>query len=398
MRFFCVRQPAKAHIYGHEYSLKPLDPRIENIQDILVTDLTSGAELLEKHPDFLMEVALDTKRCNRFPVMVNEVADVRPGGKVLILKNGGIGDHIAFLPALRVFRELFPASTEIWLAAQQEKHPLYLRNGDIRRLLPLPITLDRMMESDYLIDFSTRQDWYDLHSMNTTDCFLNFLKVEYKTIRDKSPRLMWGMEDSPQINERFRRIREGNPGKPLVLLNWRASNRLRDMPPEKLLFLAGRVEGVIFIAAQPKGTSAEVSSILGRFAENVVDCSSQMSTLAEYIGAVANCDAIVSTDTGTVHLAEGLGKPCLALYGPTIDDLWIRYYRQVRPLRADYSGRTCRSPCGMIKNMDRGCPEAVYKGTPYSPCLLSIAGEKIESAFMEMMAGIQDAGSGMQNP
>jgi hypothetical protein len=35
MRFLCVRQPTRANIFGEEFDLKPLDSRLENIQDIL---------------------------------------------------------------------------------------------------------------------------------------------------------------------------------------------------------------------------------------------------------------------------------------------------------------------------------------------------------------------------
>jgi ADP-heptose:LPS heptosyltransferase len=96
---------------------------------------------------------------------------------------------------------------------------------------------------------------------------------------------------------------------------------------------------------------------------------------------VANCDAVVSTDTAAGHLAEALGKPSFTLFGPTRDDIWIRYYKRANPLRAEYTGKTCSSPCGLIKNTAEGCPETVKLGTYYSPCLLSISREKIALSF-----------------
>lgn len=392
MHFLCVTRPAKAQIFGQEYSLKPLDPRIENIQDILATDATSATELLKRHPDFLVQVTLDTRGCRRYPFSANSVSDLKPGCRVLIMKNGGIGDHIMLLPALRIFKEIFPPGSQIWLAAQRDKHPLYFNNSSIDRLLPLPLTLDRLMEADFLIDFSSRQDWYDLKSMNFTDGFLNFLQIDYRKFDDKRPALRWTAEDSPGTYKLFHKIRQQNPGRPLVLLNWRASNRLRDIPPEKVLFLARRRDECLFVVAQSKNFSQETSFLLKDYGENILDCSVHMGNLKDYIGAVANCDAVVSTDTGTVHLAEALGKPGIVFFGPTLDDWWMGCYRMIRPLRADYKGQDCRSPCGLTKNIDKGCPESVLAGSRYSPCLLSISEETIESAFEELMKRIMDTG------
>jgi ADP-heptose:LPS heptosyltransferase len=110
-----------------------------------------------------------------------------------------------------------------------------------------------------------------------------------------------------------------------------------------------------------------------------------MASLTDYITLIDCCDGVVSTDTGTVHLAEALGKPALVLYGPTRDDLWIRYYRKALPLRAEYSGKTCRSPCGRIKNTEAGCPEAILYDRQYSPCLLSIPEAKIVARFSTLL-------------
>ena len=105
----------------------------------------------------------------------------------------------------------------------------------------------------------------------------------------------------------------------------------------------------------------------------------------DYLAAIAHCDAVVSTDTAAGHLAEALGKPNLILYGPTRDQLWIKYYKKTLALRAEYIGKTCKSPCGLTKDTSSGCPEAVLLNSPYSPCLLSINAEKIVAGFENML-------------
>jgi ADP-heptose:LPS heptosyltransferase len=385
MRFLCVTQTTRADIFGQEYFLNPLDPRKENLEDILVTDNTSAAELLKKHPEFLMEIRVEWQGQNHFPSLINSLADIHPDDKILILRNGGIGDHVMLLPALAVFRERFPSGARIWLASQKEKHALFLHNPHIDRLLALPLRLTQVLEADGLIDFSSRQDWYDLESLPITDSYLNFLKIDYAKIAEKTPRLFWSQDRSPAISARLDQARKERPHKPFVLLNWTASNRLRDIPPQQLLFLVSRYQDVCFLVAQPSHLQPETTRIIATYRHQLLDYTPWMHSLEDYLGLIINCDAVVSTDTATLHLAAALGKPGLVLYGPTRDRLWIQYYQNVFPLRAKYIGKTCRSPCGLTKDTAQGCPETVLLNSKYSPCLLSISAEKIGQEFEKLL-------------
>ena len=385
MRFLSVNQPVRANIFGQDYHLKPLDSEIENIEDLLVTDNFSAYELLSRHPDFLYQVRFNIGICKGFPRLINNLDEFDEGGSVLIMRNGGIGDHIMFLPALRIFRKMFPSDTKIWLATQKEKHPLFDNNPYIDRLYPLPLQLDVLLKADYLIDFSHRNDWYDFDRLNMTDSFLNFLGMDYGKIEEKTPELWWDIHRSPKIYNLFKNLRKSNPGKLLIMLNWKSSNCLRDLPPEKLLYLSNEFKNVIFIIAQSKELSEETASVTRGYGDNIFNCTFEMDSLTKYISTIANCDAVVSTDTATGHLAEALGKLSLIIFGPTKANLWIRYYKKMHPLIPNYYGRTCKSPCGLIKNLENGCPEAVLTGSSYSPCLLSITNERICSAFQKFI-------------
>jgi ADP-heptose:LPS heptosyltransferase len=180
-------------------------------------------------------------------------------------------------------------------------------------------------------------------------------------------------------------IRKAYPQHPLLLLNWQASNRLRDFPPEKLLFLTRLFPNETFVVALSADTSEEVSQILSAYGNNVFNLTPLMKSLEDYLTVLANCDGVISTDTAAIHIAEGFDIPALALFGPTLDDLWIRYHRNTIPLRASYAGKTCNSPCGLTKNSKDGCPETVSLGSRYSPCLLSITDEDIGSGFRDLL-------------
>ncbi len=387
MRFLCARQKTRADIFGQKYDLMPLDPCTQNVGDILAADSDSAFELLAKHPEFLQNVSFDRNRCRGFPKIVTNFHNIGEEGRLLIIRNGGIGDHILFLPALRIFRHEISPGIEIWLSTQKEKHSLFCKDKHIDRLLPLPLRLDTLLEADYLIDFTERDDICDFKRIHMTDYFLHFLGIDATRHKDKTPQINILNGISHRLEGQFLQFRKHFQKRHLVLLNWKASNRLRDLPPEKLLFLLEDFKNVIFVIAQPRHHEQKTRQLIQGYRDRVIDCSQQMASLEDYLAAVSICDAVVCTDTATYHLAEALEKPSLTLFGPVSSDLRIRYYKKAKAIDADYKGESCHSPCGLDKAIN-GCSEAQLKGTAHSPCLLSISEDRIRRAFSEMMKGI----------
>ncbi|PKN68154.1 MAG: hypothetical protein CVU57_00590 [Deltaproteobacteria bacterium HGW-Deltaproteobacteria-15] len=387
MRFLCVRKPTQANIFGQEFDLKPPDSRLENIQDILATDNFSASELMSKHPGILAAVSFDRDRCTHFPKVVNRVEDIDSPGRILVMRNGGIGDHVLFLPALPVFRDMFPLGSEIWLSTQKEKHPIFQGSKAIDRLLPLPLQLNILLEADYLVDLSERDDLEDFEKLHMTDYYLNFLGIDYTRVPNKAPRIDWDESRADQVQALFEGARKAHGEKPFVLLNWMASNALRLLPPQSLLFLVQEFPNICFVVALQKSLTNQTRQYLRKHGIDVLDVTPLMEDLTSYMTAIKLCDAVVSSDSAAYHLAEALGKPSLSLFGPIGSGLRVRYYTKALAIDASYEGETCSAPCGLNKAMT-GCREAVALGKDFSPCLLSIEPADILKAFKRLLGSL----------
>ena len=111
-----------------------------------------------------------------------------------------------------------------------------------------------------------------------------------------------------------------------ILVCPRAANPMRAMPDA---FHAALLDALLDFG--PVATQGVVPERLaGRVAE-----APQAATLEELCGQVAAARWVVSTDTGMVHLADAMQRPCLAFF-PTHDpELRVRDYPFCRPVRLE---------------------------------------------------------------
>ncbi|RJR45970.1 MAG: lipopolysaccharide heptosyltransferase family protein [Desulfobacteraceae bacterium] len=380
MRFMAVNRPVKAEIFGESFSLRALDAPDFGAVDILVSDDGTASELLKKHSPVLVEASFDSSALPRFPRKPPSIECISSSSKVVVLRAGGVGDHVMFLPALTLFREALPKTAKLFLATQKEKHPIFRSHRCIDGLMPLPLTLAQLVEADYVVDFSESLQSPDFNSMNLTDYFLKRFGIDNGGCANKAPRLLLPCSGgTSKVCKAMDRLRKRVRSERIVLLQGRSSNPLRDLPEELLTHVAESFPDIGFVS--PDAFSALHSDAVRL--RNIEDMSPWVSSLEEYMNLVASCDAVVSTDTAAYHLAEAFGIPSLALFGPISSDLRIRYYRKAQAIDASYTGKTCIAPCGLHKSFS-GCPEAKALGSAHSPCLLSIEPEQIRKAFSLM--------------
>lgn len=96
---------------------------------------------------------------------------------------------------------------------------------------------------------------------------------------------------------------ENNPEKRWPVRYWR----------ELINRLPATAQIVLFGTSSDRAITDEIAARCGRTVENLAG----RTTLPEYCAALRRCTVLVTNDTGGMHLANALGVPLVALFGPT---------------------------------------------------------------------------------
>lgn len=120
-----------------------------------------------------------------------------------------------------------------------------------------------------------------------------------------------------------------------------------------------------------KEAGDHIASRLGSRAVNLVGQIGILETAA----AIQQSSAFLGNDSGLMHLAEAVGVPVVALFGPTVDT--FGYYPSLPASKVVERNIDCR-PCS--RNGSRKCP----KGT--QECLTEIDVGPVEKAFDDLVA------------
>lgn len=106
-------------------------------------------------------------------------------------------------------------------------------------------------------------------------------------------------------------------------------------------------------------------------------------TLAQVLGLLADADLVISNDSGPAHLAAGLGRPVLAVFGPESPD---RYGPRGRRVAVVWGRMEC-GPCLTVENRKT----APCRGD--NRCLRQLTAEDVLPRALDLLAG---RGGGVQ--
>ena len=169
---------------------------------------------------------------------------------------------------------------------------------------------------------------------------------------------------------------------PIIGLAATCQSPVRTMPPEYIeplaKLLAEKYKGTVVIFGKTKNWNKYLVNIKIPDVVNLID----HSTIKELIAIISLMDAIISPDTGTMHVAGALKVKCLAVMGNNNPKHFADFYSSVKVLQPSKE----ELPCVPCEDISHSClPLSV--GSFGAPCMRVMTPERINGAFQEFYSG-----------
>ena len=258
-----------------------------------------------------------------------------------MVRLGAMGDIIHTLPAVASLKHSFPGSHLTWAieakwAPLLEDNPFVDRVALVHRGSPSQILEScrdlRSERYDFAVDFQGLIKSALLATVARPDRIFGFHRSQ---VRERPAALFYSTQlqsASAHIVEQYLDLASAagaasvlrtfaipagtpNPSLPtggFVLANPLAGWRSKQWPLEFYAGLAGRLRrefGIPLVLNGPPDSVAELAKVPGAIANG--------SDIGGLIEATRRSIAVVGVDSGPLHLAAGLGKPGVAIFGPT---------------------------------------------------------------------------------
>jgi heptosyltransferase-1 len=296
--------------------------------------------------------------------------------RILVVRLGAMGDIVHSLPAVASLKHSHPGSHLTW-AVEPQWQPLLEGNAFIDRIVPLRRhSLRGLLETwrdlraanyDFAVDFQGLMKSALVASAARPDCIFGFHQSQ---LREPAAALFY----SHKTLSRERHVVDRNldlaaaagavnvlhafplpPGRPegdlptgdFVLASPLAGWRSKQWPIEHYRALAARLAGEIGIPLVLNGPPE--AGFQNR------------SGLAGLIYATRRAAAVVGVDSGPLHLAAALGKPGVAIFGPTDPARNGPYGDSLKVLRSPGAATTYKRGACIDEAMQQISPDEVFE-------------------------------------
>lgn len=303
--------------------------------------------------------------------------------EILVVRLGALGDIIHTLPAVASLKHSFPASRVVW-AVEPKWMPLLEGNPFVDRVVPIsrdtPSALWESWQNLRAGRYDFAVDFQGLLKSALTASFARPGEIfGYAQPRERAAALFY----SHKINSRSSHVVDqhldlaaaagaasalrtfplpaGQAGSALpesefVLASPLAGWRSKQWPLEHYAALARLLRqefGVPLVLDGP-------ASAMPLFAQ-IEDAVAHASTLQGLLYATRRAAAVVGVDSGPMHIAAALGKPGVAIFGPTDPARNGPYGDTLRILRSPQAATTYKRGSTVDESMLRIAPEDVLE-------------------------------------
>lgn len=336
--------------------------------------------------------------------------ETRPPSRILVIRPGGIGDAVLFLPMLQALHAAWPG-VAIDLLAERRNANVVAPTGLVADLFlydRFPGDLWRVVRRGYDLVIDTEQ-YHCLSAVMARLCRAP-RRIGFGTnVRRRMLTTALPYSQETYEARSFLALAESATGQPApfdpeavfyplaesdrqfartalepiaelmrVAIHPGASIPQRRWPPERYAqlarMLAERGVGVVVLGgATDREAAQQITRQLVGFPHVSLAGS---SSLAQAAAAVAECDVYVSADTGVLHLAYAVGTPSVHLFGPGVLAKWGPPGSRFRSLGVAVP---C-SPCTTYGYTPPCCQGLV--------CMLKITAEDVLKAVSEQLEAV----------
>jgi heptosyltransferase-1 len=264
-----------------------------------------------------------------------------PRPQILVVRLGSLGDVIHALPAVATLKHGFPGSVLTWVVNPRWS-PLLEGNPFIDRLIPFDrrslkgigeawrllranrydfaVDLQGLVQSALIASFARADRIYGFHESQVREklaaaFYSSRVRAAASHIVDQNLELAAAAGASTMLVT-FP-LPEGAPeGElpegPFVLANPLAGWGAKQWPVDSYRGLARRLRGELGLPLVVNGPPGDAPALSA-----VGDAAVNITGVAGLIHATRRAAAVLGTDSGPMHLAAALGRPGVAIFGPT---------------------------------------------------------------------------------
>lgn len=300
------------------------------------------------------------------------------GKKLFCFRSGGIGDLLFITTALRKLKQNYP-DAELELCCNSAFIPLLEPADKSFKLSSMPVMKSVVESADFVLHFQGMiEENPKAEEINAYDLVAELFHIKNMTDEEKIPKVNVRSDSFEKaktiINLKFP---DGDIPKRHIAVQLHASVPKRTIPVDIITGLVMRmpVNYVYWFFGAPH----QVESIdlfirsIADFVPNpscLVNGSRLLPGLEDMAAAISLMDFVVGPDSSMLHIAAGLGKSLIGLFGAFPSDLRLRYYKNAIGID---SMSNCEFARGKYKccfeHGNGSCALAIKTSNYYSPCM-----------------------------
>jgi len=304
------------------------------------------------------------------------------GKKLLIWRTGGLGDICFTQPLIKYIKSKYP-SCRITFGTKPNNQPIFKcwPKGLVDEVISIPFHAKQLKSHDYHITFEgSIERCSEAHHTNCYDIFKKVACLDFEV-----PDYPLSINSELSLHNKYKTIVKDNT----VLIQMRASSPIRMLGSFRWAevvrdLITKHGYNVGFIDSYDNSQMYE--TFIDKYEldrSKVTNYSKYSKSINEGVAILSCCSAMIGIDSSFTHIAAGLQKPILGLYGPFLGALRMLYYPTgdwIDPVGYSECGKW---PCFLHQDGIFKCPFAIDKKP--SGCMLSISKDLIIKTFLNLM-------------